>query len=122
MERLELLILKARQESDNVTFSDDSGIQDSEFVRWANRAQTFIQLAIMNLYPTPTRLALLRDVGAQRIVRQPSGDSTHEWAKVTGRMAELEHAGWVRLVDLSGDGTLCWLLTDAGRRVLGGAP
>ena len=75
----------------------------------------------MSLYPTPTRLALLRDVGAQRIVRQPSGASTHEWATVTGRMADLERAGWVHLVDLSGDGTLCWLLTDAGRRVLGDA-
>jgi len=75
----------------------------------------------VSLYSTPNRRTLLRLVAAERIVRQPSGESTHEWAKVTGRMVELERAGWVRLVDLSGDGTLCWKLTDAGRAVLDGA-
>ncbi len=51
MRRLELLISQARQESDNTTFADDAGLQDSEFIRWGGRAQNVLLLAIQKKKP-----------------------------------------------------------------------
>jgi hypothetical protein len=78
------------------------------------------------LYPTRTRLQLLRDVrdgkvgtditaDVERIVLWPYAPT--EWQTqqtVTARVLELEQAGWVRR---SASGA-AWLLTDAGEKVL----
>lgn len=74
-----------------------------------------------DLYPTPTRLALLRDVQAERITRRLGGSYDANGYSVSARMIELRQAGWVQLVDLTGDFQYVWKLTDAGRAVLDGA-
>jgi hypothetical protein len=71
------------------------------------------------LYPTPTRLELLRAVAAGAVLDGITNDDA--WlidldppaTKVTARMAEMDAAGWVHL-----DGPPVWALTDAGRTVL----
>lgn len=81
------------------------------------------------LYPTRTRLDLLRAVDAQQVVDgdvsgDPDAQGEH-WVcpefedpvRVTARIAELARAGWVELPD----GHAIWRLTDAGRAVLDGA-
>lgn len=84
-----------------------------------------------DLYPTPTRLALLRQVangqvctdfmasidtegGDDVIVLFP--DAPTAWSdrrRVTARIREMEAAGWVR--ELTGGD---WFLTDAGQALL----
>ncbi len=83
----------------------------------------------MSLYPTPTRLRLLAEVEAGEVWQKPDGHSEltdrHYFGVsdpvciVTARIAELERAGWVELVELA-HGSRQWLLTDAGRAVLAG--
>lgn len=73
----------------------------------------------MSLYPTKTRLALLRAVAERNVIRdgQHDLDRSAEYRIVDARMGEMNRAGWVQLVDGS------WSLTDTGRTVLaGGAP
>lgn len=79
-----------------------------------------------DLYPTKTRLALLRDIRDGHVIEGPvepwAGDvwntaraETGDQArKVTARVHELEDAGWV---ECGGDLTT-WSLTAAGRAVL----
>ena len=45
------MIADARSETDNTTFTDETGIQDSEFIRWANSAQTRILSLIQQGHP-----------------------------------------------------------------------
>lgn len=74
----------------------------------------------MSLYPTPTRLALLRDVEAGRVVGHlpyavllsPDARPRH----VPDRMRELKRARWVEQIDTEvGEG---WRLTAVGQAVL----
>lgn len=68
-----------------------------------------------DLHPTPTRLALLREVAKPMEVWKDdlTGESyIADGPKVTARLAEMEAAGWVE-VDNS-----FWQLTDTGRAVL----
>lgn len=51
MRRIDLLITEARQETDNVTFSENSGIQDDQFIRWSNSAQTRLLSLINQTFP-----------------------------------------------------------------------
>lgn len=51
MRRIDLLIDEARQETDNTLFTDETGIQQSEFLRWANSAQTRILSLIQQAHP-----------------------------------------------------------------------
>jgi hypothetical protein len=77
----------------------------------------------MSLYPTKTRLRLLRDVKAGQVFRDSTGQSyISGTAKVTSAMYELEQAGWVHLGDHP-SGMVVWKLTSAGHVVLesGGA-
>lgn len=79
-----------------------------------------------DLYPTKTRLMLLRDVAG--IHREGDGRSYVHWGddcycrggritrKVTAAMDEMERAGWIAPESPRG-----WHLTDAGRAVLDGA-
>lgn len=46
MRRIELLIDDSRKETENVEFTDDAGITDEEFIRWANDAQNRLQSGI----------------------------------------------------------------------------
>lgn len=51
MRRIDLLISEARQETNNVIFTDDTGIQDSEFLRWSNSAQMRLLSLIQQAHP-----------------------------------------------------------------------
>jgi len=51
MRRIDLLIDEARHETDNTQFTDETGIQTSEFLRWANSAQTRILSLIQQAHP-----------------------------------------------------------------------
>lgn len=80
------------------------------------------------LYPTKTRLALLRaiqnsqvqvDTTAENFVVVLFPDAPTSWQDrqvVTARVIEVERAGWVELRPWDG-----WQLTAAGRAVLDGA-
>lgn len=73
------------------------------------------------LYPTPTRLALLRDVAAGNVLDgvTPETDG-HTWLvvapfvplKVCARIQEMDAAGWVER------GEPFWRITEAGTVVL----
>ena len=74
------------------------------------------------LFPTKTRLALLRDV-ARNLVWGDDGDvlaATGDGGrrKVTVQVADMCRAGWVRPGGLRGDRRRPYELTDAGRAVL----
>jgi hypothetical protein len=83
------------------------------------------------LYPTPTRLALLRDVQAGQIRRVTPRERDpyvmHFTSyRVTAQVAEVEQAGWVELDpdDLEEAGPFQiqhYRLTAAGRKVLADA-
>lgn len=80
-----------------------------------------------DLYPTKTRLALLRDVEVGEVWQNSGnghsttpgtiGDDTEPLVVVTSRIAEQEQAGWVHLFEHT-TGAKQWQLTDAGREVL----
>lgn len=76
------------------------------------------------LFPTPTRLALLAEVFAGEVWQQSNGHSIIEQGtrtrKVTAEIAAMERAGWITLVALR-FGAKRWDLTDAGRAVLAAA-
>lgn len=79
-----------------------------------------------DLYPTKTRLALLREVADGRIMLGAGGIayggpcySVVTGRTVTARIAEMFHAGWVEPAEGTEGGY--WSLTDAGRAVLDGA-
>lgn len=81
------------------------------------------------LYPTKTRLALLREVAAHNVCDGSlHSDDRHEGhallvpemhdepiRRVTAAIAEMQAAGWVELVD---EDPAIWRLTAAGRAVL----
>lgn len=74
-----------------------------------------------DLYPTPTRRDLLREVADERIIRGHGGGSFHRRTHntVTARIAEMDQAGWVELGPPEpGSGARPWRLTDTGRAVL----
>lgn len=82
---------------------------------------------VSELYPTPTRLALLADVAAGEVWQNSKGHSVvilrddlclgERKAKCTGAIADMERAGWLQLVELK-YGSRQWHVTDAGRAVL----
>ena len=49
MRQLSLLITDSRNETENSTFTETTGIQDQEFIRYANDAQAQIQAAVSNV-------------------------------------------------------------------------
>lgn len=76
------------------------------------------------LYPTPTRIQLLRDVQDGRVLFR-GGDSWCEWqvegrhpTKVTFTVKQVAAAGWIQRQPAT---PFRWDLTDAGRQILGGA-
>lgn len=86
----------------------------------------------MDLYPTPTRVRLLRDVEAKPgnvyRIREPAG-YTESYCrdphrKVTAMCEQLERADWIRLglpARPSMFASRPWELTDKGREILAGA-
>lgn len=73
------------------------------------------------LYPTPTRLDLLRAVLAARVWRHGDGrDYIDGWLKANARVAELVAAGWIGLADMDLDvpHKRRWDITSTGRAVL----
>lgn len=84
----------------------------------------------MSLYPTPSRLALLRAVSYGEVLEGitdehagvtwlTTGAEDGEPArKVTARIDEMHRAGWVELAD----DAVTWRLTELGRIVLDGKP
>jgi hypothetical protein len=80
-----------------------------------------------DLYPTPTRLGLLSDVGNGLIVAEPSSETiwrderlggfhdpfTATRTRVTAKARELEEAEWIEL-----SGRYTYRLTDRGRDLL----
>ncbi len=73
----------------------------------------------LRLYPTPTRLALLADVDARRVIDDEDFAPYLELgvdgrARVAEAIWDMERAGWVT----QPTGTKVWELTDAGRAVL----
>lgn len=82
----------------------------------------------MSLYPTKTRLGLLRDIAEDRVFTDVTAEHARivfapnapdEWQTqqtVTSRVEELEREGWIEE-----HGCSSWRLTDAGREVLDGA-
>jgi len=86
------------------------------------------------LFPTKTRLALLRDVGRGTVLRFPNGESRQHfddgtYTVINALIGELEQAGWVRVggVETSGpyrsinQRARLWQLTRAGEAVLAAA-
>jgi hypothetical protein len=81
----------------------------------------------VSLYPTKTRLALLRAVDQADVIEGITDDTDGDtWLllpppdeprRVTARVLEAQQAGWATL---HADG-VTWRLTDAGRTVLAGA-
>lgn len=81
----------------------------------------------MSLYPTKTRLALLRAVAEGEVWQNSNGESVETLAatlgvsdpvrRVTAGIAEQERAGWVHLAELK-YGSKQWQLTATGREVL----
>lgn len=81
-----------------------------------------------DLYPTPTRLALLRDVANGQVMTDITRNedvillfpnAPTEWQTrqgVTSRVRELERVGWVE--EDYDDGHWEWQVTAAGRAVL----
>ncbi len=79
-------------------------------------------------HPTKTRVQLLRDVAAGEVWRYRDEQDylSEPHRRVTARMAELQAAGWIELVELRSRIAQelryrQWRLTDAGRKVLGRA-
>lgn len=71
-----------------------------------------------DLYPTPTRLDLLRQVDAGHVFKDSIGDSyISAGAKVNARIRELLLAGWV-VLGARVRGLLYWEPTPVGRAVL----
>jgi hypothetical protein len=82
-----------------------------------------------DLYPTKTRLALLRQVANSQVMTDPTAEHHHVvlfpdapdvWANrvtVTARIDELERAGWV----VDNEAEVFWHPTEAGLAVLAAA-
>lgn len=74
-----------------------------------------------DLYPTPTRLVLLREVDAGNVIDGINDDHAYlldepgEPRKVCARIAEAERAGWVFYDDANPP---YWQLTVLGRSIL----
>jgi hypothetical protein len=75
-----------------------------------------------DLYPTKTRLKLLRGVQRNEVTyytnsRDSFWDGEGKGRKVTGQVTELWRAEWVRIEPTAIE-TTPWVLTEAGRKVL----
>lgn len=74
----------------------------------------------LNLYPTPTRLALLADIAAGRVIDDADFTPMLEHDEGTSRVADaiwqMERAGWVEQERVDH----VWSLTIVGRDVLEG--
>jgi hypothetical protein len=71
------------------------------------------------LFPTPTRLALLRDVDAGRVQMYTDRHTYLDaWGVLDARISEARAAGWVELDEPTLAHRRPWRLTDAGRAVL----
>ena len=76
-----------------------------------------------DLYPTKTRLALLRSIADGRVTADWDSRGDTAWTDersgrvVTSRVREMSRAGWVVIASIVDDLSL----TDAGREVLRGA-
>lgn len=76
-----------------------------------------------DLYPTPSRLALLRDVDAGNVFRDRLGDDyISADRKVSDRIGAMERAGWVERFGPTEDRFEHWRVADAGRAVLDSHP
>jgi hypothetical protein len=76
----------------------------------------------VDLYPTPTRLALLREVATGEAWQKSTGHTVVEQINgrvrnVTVRIAEMQQAGWIVLTPMR-FGAKRWDLTDAGTAAL----
>lgn len=77
-----------------------------------------------DLYPTKTRLAVLREIAAGRATRTPVASYAAGRA-VTAIAADFERVGWIARpprADRVSDFHWTWQVTDAGRAVLDAHP
>lgn len=79
-----------------------------------------------DLYPTPTRIKLLRAIEAGEVVRswalRMEPHDRLDGRRVNRRVEELARAGWAAYPPMQfGGRTAVWRLTDAGREILRGA-
>lgn len=51
MRRVDLLITQARRDSNNIEFTDTTGLSDDDFIAYANRAQDRLQSLLQQVYP-----------------------------------------------------------------------
>jgi hypothetical protein len=78
---------------------------------------------VSDLYPTPTRIQLLRDLETECVVENEDGtwllSQTNAFppVKVSAEIRKFHSAGWVELLP----NVERWVLTDAGREILRGA-
>jgi hypothetical protein len=76
----------------------------------------------VSLYPTPSRLKLLRAIADGQVWRDnwfPYGDfEVGAGRRVNSRIAEMQRAGWVYLGSEPGMGATHWHLTEAGQQIL----
>jgi hypothetical protein len=90
----------------------------------------------MDLYPTPTRVALLREIDDRpgkvySCLDFDTSERVSYWRKedgseraVTAKCSQMERAGWLRLGAAGGPSMYSrrpWELTDKGREILAGA-
>lgn len=73
----------------------------------------------MSLFPTPTRLALLRDIAAGNLRWSPPNGFTVRCTAVNARIDEFDRAGWIEITNV--DRWQHAALTAAGRAVLDAA-
>jgi hypothetical protein len=69
------------------------------------------------LYPTPTRLALLAAVDRGEVVSDGTS-TTNRQTYITARIAELAAADWIQLGDRQAGPRRTWQLTGTGRAIL----
>jgi hypothetical protein len=73
-------------------------------------------MTTQHLFPTPARIALLDEIEAGRVFRDRLGEShIRGGARVTGRLVELEAAGWARCP--SDEDVTTWRLTAYGSAI-----
>ncbi len=90
LRRIDLLITEARADSDNVEFSDSTGISDESFLRWSNSAQDRLLSIIQKEFPDVWQ--------KEKIVNAVQGQESYDMP--AGTYNEFR----VRMVEFSSDG------------------
>ena len=87
MKRIDLLINQSRRATENVEYSETTGISDEEFIQYLNDAQDRIEVLIQNEFPN----VFMKEVDIQAVAGQEAYDIPED-ALISNRVTNVQYS------------------------------